>query len=212
MFKKLEINIPFVEALAQMPNYEKFMKDIICKKRKLDDYGTVNLSENYSDVIQRRIPQKMQDPGSFTIPCTIGNHEFGRALCDSRVRINLIPSSLVRRLSLGELTLANLTIQMADIFVVKPKGIIEVVLIKVGKFIFPVDFVVINMEEDKHVPLLLRRPFLTTGAALIDVKNRELTLRVGEAEVKINLNQSLRQHDNEEVHCMRIEEIFAEKN
>ena len=101
---------------------------------------------------------------------------------------------------------------MVDRSAVKLEGIIEDVLVKVGKFIFPVDFVVINMEEDKHVPLLLGRPFLVTGATLIDVKNGELTLRVREEEVKFNINQSLKQHDNEKVHCMRIEEIFAKKN
>ena len=170
MFKKLEINIPFDEALAQMPNYAKFMKNIINKKRKIDDYGTMNLSANCNVVIQRRMPQKMQDLGSFTIPCAIGNHEFGRALCDSWASINLIPSSVVRRLSLGELTPTSVTLQIADIFVVKLEGIIENVLVKVGKFIFPIDFVVNNMEEDKHVPLLLRRPFFATSEALIDVK------------------------------------------
>ena len=92
MFKMLEINIPFAEALAQMPNYAKFMKDIINKKRKIDDCGTMNLSANCNVVIQRRMPQKMQGPGSFTIPCAIRNHEFGRALCDSGASINLIPS------------------------------------------------------------------------------------------------------------------------
>ena len=81
---------------------------------------------------------------------------------------------------------------MADISIVKPEGIIEDVLVKVGKFIFLVDFVVINMEEDKHVTLLLGIPFLATGAALIDVKKGELTLRVVEEEVKFNLNQSLK--------------------
>ena len=212
LFKKLEINIHFAEALAQMPNYAKFMKDIIRKKRKLDDGGTMNLSANCNDVIQRTMPQKMQDLGSFTIPYAIGNHEFGRALCDSRESINLIPSLMTRRLSLGELTLTNLTLQMENIYVVKPEGIIEDVLVNVGKFIFPVDFVVINMEVDKHVPLLLGRPFLAIGVALIGVKKGELTLRVGEEEVKFNLNQSLKQHDNEEVHYMRIEEVFAEKN
>ena len=212
MFKKLEINIPFVEALGQMPNYAKFMKDIISKKRKLNDCGRVNLSSNCSVVIQRRMPQKIQDPESFTIPCAIGNHEFGRSLYDSGASINLIPLSVARILSLGELTPTNLTLQMADISIVKPEGIIEDVLVKVGKFIFLVDFVVINMEEDKHVPLLLGRPFLAIGAALINVKKGELTLRVGEEEVKFNFNQSLKQHDNEKVHCIKIEEIFVEKN
>ena len=101
MFKKLEINIPFVEALAQMPNYEKFMKDIISKKRKFNDCGRVNLSTNCSVVIQRRMPQKIQDLESFTIPCAIGNHEFGRSLYDSGASINLIPLSVARILSLG---------------------------------------------------------------------------------------------------------------
>ena len=119
---------------------------------------------------------------------------------------------MARRLSLGKLSPTNLTPQMVDRSVVKPEDIIEDVLVKVGKFIFPVDFVVINMEEDKHVPILLGIPFLATSAALIDVKNGELNSRVGEEEVKFNLNQSPRQHDNEEVHCMRIEEIFAMKN
>ena len=100
---------------------------------------------------------------------------------------------------------------MADISIVKPEGIIEDVLVKVGKFIFLVDFVVINMEEDKHVPLLLGRPFLATGAALINVKKGDLTLRVGEEEVKFKFNQSLKKHDNEKVHCIKIEEILLRK-
>ena len=114
---------------------------------------------------------------------------------------------MTRRLSLGELTPTDLRLQMVNRFVVKLEGIVEDVLVKVGKYIFPIDFVVFNMEEDKHVPLLLGRPFLATGAALINVQNGELTLRVGKEEVKFNLNQSLRQHDNEEVHYMRIEKF-----
>ena len=104
MFKKLEIDIPFAEALAQMPQYVKFMKDIINKKRKLDEGWVVSLSANCSAIIQKNLLQKMQDPRIFTIPCTIGEHEFGKALCDSGASINLMPQSIVKRLSLGELT------------------------------------------------------------------------------------------------------------
>ena len=113
---------------------------------------------------------KMQDPGSFTIPYTIGNIEFGRALCDSRVSINLMTLSLVKRLRLGELTPTTMTLQMVDRIMAQPEGIIEDVLIKVRKFIFPMDFMVIDMQEDKQFPLLIGRSFLTTGAALIDAK------------------------------------------
>ena len=134
----------------------------------------------------------MLDPGSFTIPCIIGNSEMGKALCDSGANINLMSLSVVKRLSLGELTPITMTLQMADITLAQPKGILEDVLIKVEKLIFPVDFVVIDIEEDKQVPLLLGRPFLATRAALIDVKKGELTLRVGDEAVHFNLNQSLK--------------------
>ena len=105
---------------------------------------------------------KMQDSGSFTIPCIIGNTELGKTLCDSGASINLMSLSVVKRLSLRELTPTTMTLQMVDISMVQPEGILEDVLIKVGKIIFPVDFVVINIEEDKRVSLLLGRPFLAT--------------------------------------------------
>ena len=169
MFKKIEINIPFAEALVEMHNYSKFLKDILSKKRKFSE-GVVSLTTTCSAMIQRSIPVKMQDPGSFTIPCTIGNVEFKKALCDSGARINLMPLFVVKRLSLGELTHTTMTLQMADRTMSQPEGVLEDVLIKVGKFILPVDFVVMDMDEDTQVPLLLGRPFLATGAALIDVK------------------------------------------
>ena len=109
MFKKMEVNNPFSRALTQMPHYAKFMKDILSIKRKIDE-GVVSLTTTYSAVIQRSLPEKMHDPGSFSIPCTIGNSEMGKALCDSRVSINLMPLSIVKRLSLEELTPTAMTL------------------------------------------------------------------------------------------------------
>ena len=147
----------------------------------------------------------MQDLGSFTIPYTIGNSEIGKALYDSGASINLMPLSVVKRLSLGELTPTAMTLQMADITLAQLEGILEDVLIKVGKFIFPVNFVVIDIEKDKQVPLLLGRPFLATGVALIDVKKGELTLRVGDEAVHFNLNLSLKQQELDNVDCKFVE-------
>ena len=189
-----------------MPHYDKFMKDILSKKRKFAE-GVVNLTTTYSAVIQKSLPLKMQDPGSFTIPCTIGNFEMGKALCDFEVSINLMPLSVVMRLNLGELTPIAMTLQMVDKTLAQPEGILEDVLIKVGKFIFIVDFGVIDIEEDKQVPLLLGRPFLATGAALIDVKKGELNLRVGDEAVHFNMNQSLKQHEFDNANCKAIETI-----
>ena len=109
MFKKIEVNIPFLEALTQMAHYDEFMKDILSRKRKIVE-GVVNLTATYSAVIQRSLPVKMQDPGSFTIPCTIRNSEMGKTLCDSGASINLMPLSIVKRLSLGELTPTAMTL------------------------------------------------------------------------------------------------------
>ena len=121
MFKKIDINIPFVEALAHMSNYAKFLKDILSKKRRSAEEGVVNLTATYSAVIQKSLPVKMQDLGSFTITCTIGKVEFKKALCDSRASINLMPLSIVKRLSLGELTPTNTTLQMVDRTMTQPE-------------------------------------------------------------------------------------------
>ena len=112
----------------------------------------------------------MHDLESFTIPCTIGNHEFGKALCYFGASINLILLSVVKRLSLGELNPTTMSLQMADGSMAQPEGILEDVIVKVGKFIFLLDFMVIDIEEDKQIPFLLGRPFLAIAAAMIDVK------------------------------------------
>ena len=93
---------------------------------------------------------------------------------------------------------------MADRSMGQPEGILEDVLVKLGKFIFPVDFFIMQMEEDTQVPLLLGRPFLATGAALIDVKKGELTLRMGNEAVHFNINRSLEHPDVDAESCMPV--------
>ena len=102
VFKKLHINILFADALEQMPSYVKFMKDILSKNRRPSDFETVNLIEECSAILQRKLPHKLKNPGSFTILCTIENSIFERALCDLGASINLMPLSIFRRLGLGE--------------------------------------------------------------------------------------------------------------
>ena len=205
MFKKIEINIPFSEELTQMPQYTKFIKDILSKKRKITEEGIVSLISTCSAVIQKTLPEKRPNPDSFTIPCKIGDADMGKALCDYGASINLMPLSVAQRLSFGELTPTAITLQMADRTLAHSEGILEDVLIKLRKFVFPVDFVVIIMKKDKQVPLLLRRPFLATGAALIDVKKGELTLKVGDEAVHFNLNHSLKQPELSSAYCEIVE-------
>ncbi|XP_042992364.1 uncharacterized protein LOC122318797, partial [Carya illinoinensis] len=177
IFKKIHINIPFADALEQMPNYE---------------FETVKLSEECSAILQKKLPQKLKDPGSFTLPCTIGNSFFDKVLCDLGASINLMPLSVCRKLGLEEMKPTTISLQLADRSIKYPRGIIEDVLVKVDKFIFPADFVVLDMEEDEEVPLILGRPFLATGRALIDVQKGELTLRVNKEEVMFNIYQAMR--------------------
>ncbi|KAL0437663.1 UNVERIFIED_CONTAM: Retrovirus-related Pol polyprotein from transposon opus [Sesamum radiatum] len=140
---------------------------------------------------QNKLPPKLKDPGSFSIPCTIGGSNFDKALCDLGASINLMPYSIFEKLGMHELTPTIVTLQLADRSIKYPRGIIEDVLVKVGKFVIPVDFVVLDMEEDTNTPLILGRPFLATGKALIDVQKGQLTLRINDDEVVFNVFKAI---------------------
>lgn len=170
VFKKLHINISFADVLVQMPSYAKFMKDILSSKRKLEEHETLMLTEEYSAILQKKLPPKIKDPGSFTIPCTIGDLNFSKALCDLGASINLMPLSIFRKLGLGEAKATTVSLQLADRSIKYPRGVIEDVLVKVDKFIFLADFIILDMEEDHDIPIILGRLFLAIGRALIDVQ------------------------------------------
>ncbi|XP_022864248.1 uncharacterized protein LOC111384222, partial [Olea europaea var. sylvestris] len=206
VFKKLHINIPFAEALAQMPSYAKFVKDILSNKRKLEDNETVMLIEECSAILQHKLPLKLKDPGSFTILCHIGNLYIDKALCDLGASINLMPLSLFRKLGLGEAKPKTVSLQLADTSIKHPRGICENILVKVDKFIFPADFIILDMEEDRDVPIILGRPFLATGRALIDVQKGRLILRLNEEELIINVFRAFR-FQSEPDSCMQIDII-----
>ena len=129
----------------------------------------------------------MKDPGNFTIPCSIGTSYAGRALCDLGASITLMPLSVFKQLGVGECRPTTVTLQLADRSHAYLEGKIEDVLVKVDKFIFPVDFIVLDFEADKEVPIILGRPFLATGKTLIDVQKGELTMRVNDQQVTFNV-------------------------
>ena len=208
-FQKLEISMPFTEVVTQMPLYAKFLKDILSKKRKIVGEGIVNLTATCSALMKKELPEKMKDPGSFTIPCMIEGVEIQKALCDSGGNINLMPLSVAKQLSLGELIPTTITLQMADRSMVKPEGVLEDVLVTVGKFVFPVNFIVLNMEEDSQVPLLLGRPFLATGAALIDMQKGVLTLRVGNESAAFDLIKGMLNIDIDKEGCNVIDDVYV---
>ncbi|KAK9070420.1 hypothetical protein SSX86_010822 [Deinandra increscens subsp. villosa] len=146
-----------------MPKYARFVKDLLSNKKKLEELSTVTLNEECSTVLQNKLPQKMKDPESFTILCLIGSLSVSNALADLGASINLMLYSVFVRLDLGEPTPTRMSIQLADRSVKYPRGIMENMLVKVNKFVFLIDFVILNMDEDEHVPLILGRPFLATA-------------------------------------------------
>jgi len=128
------------------------------------------LIKECSAIIQNKLPSNLKDPGSFTISCNIGNSEFNKALCDLGASINLMPFFVFRKLGLGEVKPTTVSLQLADRSVKYLLGVIEDVLVKVKNFIFLVDFIMLDVEEDREVPFILGRPFLATGRTLIDVQ------------------------------------------
>ncbi|XP_014503149.1 uncharacterized protein LOC106763476 [Vigna radiata var. radiata] len=114
IFKKLEINIPFSEALQQMPSYAKFLKELLSKKRKYIEEETIEVQGNCNVIIEKLIPPKLKDLGSFTIPYTIGNIYVGKALIDLGASINLMPLSMFKEIEGLELKPTRMTLQLAD--------------------------------------------------------------------------------------------------
>ncbi|XP_061342972.1 probable 3-hydroxyisobutyryl-CoA hydrolase 3 [Gastrolobium bilobum] len=175
-----------------MSNDAKFMKDLLSKKRKLKECETMALTEECSAIIQKKLPPKLKDPGSFSIPIAIRNIEVGKALCDLGARINLMPFSICKSLEIRELKPTTVSLQLADRLIRRPDGVIEDVLVKIVKFIFPAVFLILNMEEDAEIPILLGRPFLATARAMIDVEQGKLMLRMNEETFTIDVFESMK--------------------
>ncbi|XP_057251773.1 uncharacterized protein LOC104897055 [Beta vulgaris subsp. vulgaris] len=201
MFKQLHINIPFIDALMQIPSNSKFLKEIMSKKKKLEKYETIALSEECSAVIQKKLPPKLKDPGSFSIPCIIGDIKFSRALCDLGASVSLMPLSICKKLRLHNIKSTTVSLQLADRSIKYPIGKLENVLIKVDKFIIPVDFIILDMDEDVEVPIILGRPFLATTGAIINVKNGILTFEIGEEKVHFNIFNSSKKNSQRDLVC-----------
>ncbi|XP_058762884.1 uncharacterized protein LOC131636270 [Vicia villosa] len=196
MFKKLELNIPFLEALEQMPTYAKFMKDIILKKRTIDR-DPIILTETCSAILQSmKIPVKKKDQGSVTIPSTFGDRSFKKALIDLGASVSLMSLSIYKRLGIGKVQDTRMTLQFADHSVKRPYGIVEDVLVKIDKFVFPMDFVILEMPEDEEIPIILGRPFLETGRCLIDIEEGTMTLKVYDEELKIDVRNTMKYKDD----------------
>ncbi|GKC04249.1 reverse transcriptase domain-containing protein, partial [Tanacetum coccineum] len=169
IFRSLHFNLSFTDALLYMPKFASTFKNILGNKDKLFELANTPVNENYSAVIQKKLPEKLGDPGKFLIPCNFPKIVECLALADLGARINLMPLSIWKKLSLPELTPTQMILELADRSTTRPIGIAKDVFLRVGKFHFPVDFVVVDYVVDPRVPLILGRPFWRTERALINV-------------------------------------------
>nr|GEW88325.1 reverse transcriptase domain-containing protein [Tanacetum cinerariifolium] len=196
IFKDMSFEISFTDALILMPKFSSTLKALIGNKEKLSEMARTLMNEHCSAVILNKLPKKLGDPGKFLIPCEFPGIDECLALADLGASINLMPLLVWKGLLLPELTSTYITLELADRSVFKPIGIAKDVSVKVGMFHFPADFVVIDFKPDPRVPLILRRCFLKTGRALIDVHKGKLTLRIGNEAITYNLDQTSRYSAN----------------
>ncbi|GJT07767.1 reverse transcriptase domain-containing protein [Tanacetum coccineum] len=200
MFKKIHVDITLADALILVPKYQKMLKSLLSNKEKLNEMANTPVSETCSAIILKKLPEKLGDPGQFLIPCNFSELKC-KALADLGASINLMPFSVYTKLGLPALQSTRMTLELANCSLCVPKGIARDVLVPVGKFTFPADFVVVDFECNYQVPLILGRPFLRTARVLIDVHGEELVIRDGLERIVFKPDGS---QDNESIHMMDV--------
>ncbi|XP_068666381.1 uncharacterized protein [Aristolochia californica] len=199
-FHRCEVNIPILYAIKQVPCYAKFLKELctIKKKQKLKGCEKVRVGENVSTVIQRNLPMKCKDPSMFTIPFTLGNPGFEKAMKDLGASINVMPYSIHASLKLGHLNKIGVVIQLTDRSNAYPMGVVDGVLVQVNDLIFPTHLYVFDMENgDQSAPILLGRPFLKSSKTKIDVHSVTLTMEFDGEIVKSNIYDTMKYSDDD---------------
>ena len=192
------MNIPLLDMIKHVPTYTKFLKDLCTVKKELGIEKKAFLTKQVSVIIQSKTPVKYKNPGSPTISVNIGGTFIDKALLDLGASVNLLPYSMYKQLGLGELKPTNITLSLANRSVKIPKGIVEDVLVKVDKFYYPVDFVVLDTEPiasgPNHVPIILGIPFLATTNAIINCRNGVMQLTFGNMTLELNIFHSSNKH------------------
>ncbi|KAM2972030.1 hypothetical protein FF2_018768 [Malus domestica] len=208
-FRKVQVNIPLLDAIKQVPRYVKFLKELCTTRKRMSTKEVVKVGENVSAILQRKLPPKCKDPGSFSIPCVIGNTRFESAMLDLGASINVMPYSIYASMNLGALKNDGVIIQLADRSNAYPKGVLEDVLVQVNHLVFPADFYVLEMDESDHapsLPILLGRPFMKTARTKIDVYSGTLSMEFDGEVVNFNLSDSIK-YPSEDHSCFSIDII-----
>ncbi|KAJ9561764.1 hypothetical protein OSB04_006924 [Centaurea solstitialis] len=200
--------------IAGVPSYARFLKELVANKARMGTEEIAFLNAECSATLSNTL--KKGDPGSFIIPCNFGKSVSCRALADLGASINLMPLSFYQKLGLNDLKSTRMTIQLADRSIKYPVGIAEDVIVRVDRFEFPADFVILDIKDEVKVPLILGRPFLNTASAIIHVAERELSLGIGEDRITLSIdgipdyNDSINTLDSEWEESLAIEKRWDE--
>ena len=192
--RRVEVNVPLLDANSQVPRYAKFLKELCTSKKKLKGNETIQVSENISAILQKRLPPKCKDPGIFTVPCKLGNLDIPSAMIDLGASINVLPYSIFKTFDMRMLKKTGVIVQLADRSIVHPKGVLEDVLVQVNELVFPADFYVLDMGDDDNPTsssILLGRPFLKTAKTKIDVDNGTLSMEFDGDVINFNICEAI---------------------
>ncbi|GKD20637.1 reverse transcriptase domain-containing protein [Tanacetum coccineum] len=189
ILKQLHFDISLMDALTQILKYHKVLKDLLKDKEKLEELANTPINAKCSTILLNKVPEKLEDPEKFLIPC------------------------ILQDLRIEPLKPTRMTLELANRSVTYPMGITEDVIVKVEKINFLADFVIVDFEDDPKVPIILGRPFLRTAKALVDLYEEKLTLRVGNEQVVLYNDKSLRNNsrDIQSVHCINVINCLKDK-
>ncbi|GJY72186.1 reverse transcriptase domain-containing protein [Tanacetum coccineum] len=204
MFKQLRLEIGLKGALVEMPKFNKWLSSLLRNKEKLEEIAITTVNAECSAIIMNKVPEKLEDPRKFLIPCALQEPDRTSALADSGASINLLPHSIYKQLGLESLTPTRMTLELANRSISHPMGIAEDVVVRVDGFTFLADFVIVNFEPDPRVPIILGRPFLRTAKALIHLYKEKLTLRVGKDELVYYADKSKKNKDKNCVYAISV--------
>jgi len=195
----VELNIPLIYSINQIPKYAKFLKELCTTKRayKLKGYEMISMGDVVYVVVQKNMPLKQKVLGAFTIPCVIGNASFKKALCNLGASISVMPKHVYDSLSLKPLIKTNIVIQLADRSFVYPLGVIEDVLVKIDSLVISYDFYILDMECDScdssnNTLILFERPFLKTVNMKIDCGKDTLSMEVEDKKIEFNFYDAMK--------------------
>ncbi|GKC95769.1 reverse transcriptase domain-containing protein, partial [Tanacetum coccineum] len=195
----------------QSPHYECSFFKLSYSPDNILEIAITTVNAECSAIILNKVPEKLEDPGKFLIPCALQELDRTNALADSGASINLLPHSIYKQLGLGALKPTRMTLELANRSVTHPMGIAEDVVVRVDGFTFLADFVVVNFEPDPRVPIILGRPFLRTAKALIDLYEEKLTLRVGSDELVFYAEKSEKSKNKQFAHAISVIDFLKDE-